>query len=94
VAAGKRKVAKHVRLSVSVRPDFVEALGYIAERLQISRSAALEALCGDALRDMAEVLSHVEFSPEGMRVYRGESEKIIEERLREFREVADALLRG
>ena len=91
----KAKTAKHVRMSVSVTPEFVQALTYVADRMQVSKSAALELFTGQALRDISTVLEATpDFSPEGLRVYRGASEQVIEERLREFQEVANAALRG
>ena len=60
-------------------------IGYVAERLAISQSAALSLLVGDMAEDVARVLQTIpcDGKPLPIKRLRGESEKIIKERYAE-----------
>lgn len=71
------------KVSLALDPDLVSDLDYSAARLGISRSALVNNLLGQGVPPMRKLLEQIPLSPTPADIvrFRGESVKVIEERL-------------
>lgn len=86
-------MAKMRKVSLALAPEVVDDLGYVAGRLGVSRSALSSDLLGEAVGSMRKLLEQVPINPtpaDSVR-FRGESAKLVEERINELRGIADDL---
>lgn len=84
---------KQRKVSLALDPDLVDTLDYIAGRMGISRSALAGHLLGEVAGTMRELLEQVPLSPTPADVVRlrGESAKIVEDRINELHGIANDL---
>jgi hypothetical protein len=81
------------KVSLALDPTVVEDLDYVGGRLGVSRSAMVNQLLLEAVPVMRKLLQQVPLSPtptDAVR-FRGESAKIVEERLAELQGIAHDL---
>lgn len=81
------------KVSLALDPGVVLDLGYLTGRLGISRSALVNNLLAEAVPAMRKLLEQIPLSPtpaDAIR-FRGESIKIVDERITELRGIADDL---
>lgn len=86
-------MAKMRKVSLALAPSVVDDLDYVSGRLGVSRSALASDLLGQAGANMRKLLEQVPLSPtpaDAVR-FRGESAKLVEERINELRGIADDL---
>ena len=87
---------KMVRTSFTLPPDVNDDLSYVARRLGVTRSALRADLLREALGMVAPTLRDLPEEPTERDVlrYRGESERLIDERLDSARRLRDDLFSG
>lgn len=81
------------KVSLALDPGVVLDLGYLTGRLGISRSALVNNLLAEAVPAMRKLLEQIPLSPtpaDAIR-FRGESIKIVDERIAELQGIADDL---
>lgn len=81
------------KVSLALDPGVVLDLGYLTGRLGISRSALVNNLLAEAVPAMRKLLEQIPLSPtpaDAIR-FRGESMKIVDERIAELQGIADDL---
>ena len=81
------------KVSLALAPGVVLDLGYLTGRLGISRSALVNNLLAEAVPAMRKLLEQIPLSPtpaDAIR-FRGESIKIVDERIAELQGIADDL---
>jgi len=85
-----------VRTSISIPKELKDELDRVSSGLGITKSAIVSQLLGEGLSVISELLSAMPGSdtPSGLRRFRGKSEEVIEEKLRQFRRGQDDLFRG
>lgn len=81
------------KVSLALSPQVADDLSYVAERLGVSRSALCNDVLGEAASGMRKLLEQVPINPTPADVLRsrGESAKVVEERINELRGIADDL---
>ena len=81
------------KVSMALTPSIVDDLDYVSGRLGVSRSALVNSLLAEAIPPMRELLERIPLSPTPADVvrFRGESAKIVEERLTELQGIAHDL---
>lgn len=84
-----------VRTSMALDPAVVEDLQYVTRRLGISKSALVNELLKEALPSMAQVFQLLPEAPTAEDVvrFRGESAKLVEQRLAALKVHTDDLFR-
>lgn len=84
---------KMVRTSFTLPPDVNDDLSYVAKRLGVTRSALVTDLLREALGIVTPSLRGLPEEPTERDVlrYRGESERVIDERLESARRLRDDL---
>lgn len=86
-------MSKLQKVSLALDSAVVLDLGYLTARLGISRSALVNNLLTEAVPAMRKLLEQVPLSPtpaDAIR-FRGESMKIVDERIAELQGIADDL---
>lgn len=86
----KRNLSK---ISVTLPPELVESLDYVAGRLGVSRSALISEFLGEAMGTLRPLLDTIPLSPtetDKLR-FRGESEEVIRKRLESLKGLIDDL---
>lgn len=89
----KRNLAK---ISITIPPEVLADLDFVAGKLSISRSALVGSMLPDglrALRELAELIP-VNPTPEDVVRLRGESEAVVRERIEMLKGMADDLFSG
>lgn len=81
------------KVSLALSPENVDDADYVAGRLGVSRSALVNALLGEALPDMRKLFEQVPISPtpNDLVRFRGESAKLVEERIGQLQGIANDL---
>lgn len=82
------------KVSLALSPEHVDDVDYVAGRLGVSRSALVNFLLGEAMPDMRKLFEQVPLAPtpNDMLRFRGESAKLVEERIGQLQGIADDLL--
>lgn len=82
------------KVSLALSPPIVDDLDYVSGRLGVSRSALVNSLLAETIPTMRQMLEQVPLSPTPADVvrFRGESAKIVEDRLAELQGIAHDLL--
>lgn len=87
----------HMRkITISVPPELVADLDYLAGRMGVSRSAIISEVLGGSIADMRGLFELVPENPtpsDALR-YRGESAELIRKRLASLQGIAHDLLSG
>ncbi|KTT15715.1 hypothetical protein [Pseudomonas parafulva] len=89
----KRKLPK---ISITISPEVLDDLDFVAGRLSISRSALIGSMLPEglhALRELAELLP-LNPTPEDVVRLRGESELVVRSRIESLKGMADDLFSG
>lgn len=86
-------MAKMRKVSLALSPEHVDDVDYVAGRLGVSRSALVNALLGEALPDMRKLFEQVPIplTPTDLVRFRGESAKLVEERIGQLQGIANDL---
>ena len=81
------------KVSLALAPSVVDDLDYVSGRLGVSRSALASELLGEVGSQMRKLLEQVPLSPTPADVvrFRGESAKLVEERINELRGISNDL---
>lgn len=87
---------KMIRTSFTLPPDVHDDLSYVARRLGVTRSALVADLLREALSMVVPSLRELPEDPDERDVlrYRGESERLIDQRLESARRLRDDLFSG
>lgn len=82
-------LSKMVRVSFTVPPQIRQDLDYLADRLGVTKSALVSELLAPALSDLRSLMELVPKNPtpEDVLRARGESNKLISQRLRNLRRI-------
>lgn len=86
-------MTKLQKVSLALGPEVVIDLDYVAKRMGVSRSALVNGLLLEAVPHMRKLLEQIPLSPTPADVvrFRGESAKVVEERLAELQGIANDL---
>jgi hypothetical protein len=86
-------MSKLQKVSLALDPVVVSDLAYITARMGVSRSALVNNMLAEAVPIMRNLLEQVPLSPTPADVVRcrGESMKIVDERIAELQGIADDL---
>ena len=81
------------KITVSVPEEFVQHLDYLGKRLSISRSSVLVQLAAEPITELYKLVSAIPDNPTEEDIIRakGESIKLIEERVNQARSLSDDL---
>lgn len=87
-------MAKMRKVSLALSPEHVDDVDYVAGRLGVSRSALINSLLGEALPTIRQLFELVPLSPtpNDMVRFRGDSAKLVEERIGQLQGIANDLL--
>jgi hypothetical protein len=82
------------RVSFTVPPQLVDDLGYLSERLGVTRSAIISDLMLDPLHDLRGLVEMIpaKATPEDVKRMRGASVDLVTERLASLRKLDNDLL--
>ena len=71
------------RCSFTLPPQMIADLAFLSDRMRVSRSAILAELTADPLHDLRVMVEKLppDPSPEQMLRFRGESERVVKDRL-------------
>jgi hypothetical protein len=86
-------MSKLQKVSLALDPVVVSDLAYITDRMGVSRSALVNNLLAESVPIMRKLLEQVPLSPSPADVVRarGESMKIVDDRIAELQGIADDL---
>lgn len=82
------------KVSLALSQPIVDDLDYVSGRLGVSRSALVNSMLTEAIPTMRKMLEQIPLSPTPADVvrFRGESAKIVEDRLADLQGIAHDLL--
>lgn len=82
------------KISVTVPPELVADMDYVASRLGVSRSALIAGILPEALHSMRSMLEQVPLnpSPDDVLRFRGESAELVRQKIDSLKDMGDDLL--
>lgn len=85
---------KQSKISVTVSPELVANLDYVAGRMGVSRSAIISEVLSGPIADMRTMLEQLPLDPTPADVvrFRGASAEVVKDRLTNLQGIADDLL--
>lgn len=82
------------KISVTIPPDLVDDMDYVAARLGVSRSALIAGILPESLHLMRSMLEQVPLnpSPDDVLRFRGESAELVRQKIDSLKDLGDDLL--